>query len=80
MRWERNPPCLIIQWLDNAVVSMFLFFGIFQFFVFELVLFRVRLPYSLHLILATQTCYYCFYNENDCFDNYRSVAKNNTKE
>ena len=22
MRWERNPPCLILQWLDNTVVSM----------------------------------------------------------
>ena len=22
MRWERDPPCLALQWVDNKVVSL----------------------------------------------------------
>lgn len=28
MRWERDPPCLALQWVDNKVVSMLTTSGI----------------------------------------------------
>ena len=49
MRWERDPPLLALQWLDNKVVSLF-----FYFFFCILIIF---IDYQFYIQFTTLTYY-----------------------